>query len=35
MAPVRGDQPEQQELAEIAQEYQAMQDESLEEDVLH
>ena len=35
MAPARGDQPEQQELAEIAQEYQAMQDESLEEDTLH
>ncbi|MDP6968316.1 MAG: SMC-Scp complex subunit ScpB [Gammaproteobacteria bacterium] len=35
MAPARGPQPEQQELAEMVQEFQAMQDESLEEDTVH
>jgi len=35
MAPARGLQPEQQELAEMAVEFQAMQDENADEEVVH
>ena len=35
MAPARGPQPQQQELAEMAVEFQAMQDESAEDEVVH
>jgi len=35
MAPARGPQPEQQELVEMAVEFQAMQDESAEDELVH